>query len=116
MAASGLGALGARVQEFIHRKNLDHYRRLLADEPDEAQRALLLQLLERDEMRVETLGQADGYVEPRGDRLTGIALNQDRLVSHGGLRIALEATYEIKTSSGLICIKLPYPLDHIMSK
>jgi hypothetical protein len=51
MAASGLGALGARVQEFIHRKNLDHYRRLLADEPDEAQRALLLQLLAEEEAK-----------------------------------------------------------------
>jgi hypothetical protein len=72
--------------------------------------------MQRDEMRVETLGQADGYVEPRGDQLTGIAMNQDRLVSHRGLRITLEATYEIKTPSGLIWIKLPYPLDHIMPK
>jgi hypothetical protein len=42
--------------------------------------------MQRDEMRVETLGEADGYVETGGDRLAGIAMNQDRLVSHGGLR------------------------------
>jgi hypothetical protein len=44
MAVSGLGA---RVQAFVHRKNLDHYRRLLADEPDEAQH--VLQLLAEEE-------------------------------------------------------------------
>jgi hypothetical protein len=51
MAVSGLSALGARVQEFIHRKNLDHYRRLLADKPDEAQRVLLLRLLAEEEAK-----------------------------------------------------------------
>ncbi|MGZ3338245.1 MAG: hypothetical protein ACXU9B_00590 [Reyranella sp.] len=60
MGASGLGALGARMQEFIHRKNLDHYRRLLADEPDEAQRVLLLQLLAEEEAKEPPPLQAQG--------------------------------------------------------
>jgi hypothetical protein len=51
MAASGLGALGARMQEFIHQNNLDHYRRLLAGKPDVAQRVLLLQLLAEEEAK-----------------------------------------------------------------
>ena len=51
MSASGLGALGVCVQEFIHQKNLANYRRLLADKPDEAQRALLLRLLAEEEAK-----------------------------------------------------------------
>ena len=55
-------ALGARlqrakcpwccaVQDFIHRKNLEHYRRLLAGTPDEAERALLVRLLAEEEAK-----------------------------------------------------------------
>jgi hypothetical protein len=40
--------------------------------------------MQRDEMRVETPRPVDGYIETTGDRLAGIAMNQDRLVRHGG--------------------------------
>jgi len=33
------------LQKFIHEKNLDHYRRLLAGNPDDAERVLLLRLI-----------------------------------------------------------------------
>jgi hypothetical protein len=49
MAAAGLLALVQPMQDFIHRKNLDHYRKLLAGTPDKADRALLLRLLAEEE-------------------------------------------------------------------
>jgi hypothetical protein len=41
----------ARVEQFIHRQNLDHYRRLLAaqDQKDDVRRQTILKLL-ADEM------------------------------------------------------------------
>ena len=39
------------VQDFIHRKNLEHYRKLLAGTPDEAERALLVRLLAEEEAK-----------------------------------------------------------------
>jgi hypothetical protein len=58
--------------------------------------------MQRDEMGVEAPGQTDGHVETGDDRLAGIAMDQDRIVGDGGLRIGLDATYEQRTSSGLI--------------
>ena len=39
------------MQNFIHRRNLEHYRKLLADTPDEAQRLQLLRLLAEEEAK-----------------------------------------------------------------
>ena len=39
------------MQEFIRQKNLEHYRRLLAGGPDEAERELLLRLLAEEEAK-----------------------------------------------------------------
>jgi hypothetical protein len=39
------------VQDFIHKKNLEHYRKLLAGTPDEAERALLVRLLAEEEAK-----------------------------------------------------------------
>ena len=51
-AAAGQGALGAAaVQDFIHKKNLEHYRKLLAGTPNEADRALLVRLLTEEEAK-----------------------------------------------------------------
>jgi len=36
------------MRSFIHRKNLEHYRTLLAQTTDEAQRRMLLKLLEEE--------------------------------------------------------------------
>lgn len=51
MAASGLGALGARMQKFIRQKNLADYRRHLAGKRDETQRVLILKLLADEKAR-----------------------------------------------------------------
>jgi hypothetical protein len=39
------------MQEFIHRKNLENYRMLLAGKLDETQRKLLLRLLAEEEAK-----------------------------------------------------------------
>jgi hypothetical protein len=39
------------MQEFIHRKNLENYRMLLAGKLDETQRELLLRLLAEEEAK-----------------------------------------------------------------
>ena len=50
------------MQEFIHRKNLENYRQLLAETKDEAQRRQLEKLL-AEEMAREPL-----VLKPRDDR------------------------------------------------
>jgi hypothetical protein len=50
------------MQEFIHRKNLEMYRRLLAETKDEEQRRQLETLL-AEEVAKESL-----VLEPRDDR------------------------------------------------
>jgi len=37
--------------KFIHRKNLEHYRKLLAETKDEAQRQVVLRLLKDEEAK-----------------------------------------------------------------
>jgi hypothetical protein len=39
------------VQGLIHEKNLEHYRKLLAGTPDEAERVLLVRLLAEEEAK-----------------------------------------------------------------
>ena len=39
------------MQDFIHRKNLEKYRSLLAGEPDAAEREQLLKLLAEEEAK-----------------------------------------------------------------
>ena len=39
------------MQNFIHRKNLEHYRKLLAETSDEADREQLLKLLAEEEAK-----------------------------------------------------------------
>ena len=51
MAASGLDACWRNMQSFIHRKNLEHYRKLLAGSPDEAEREQLVKLLAEEEAK-----------------------------------------------------------------
>ena len=50
-AASGQLALLPPMHDFIHRKNLEHYRKLLAGTPDNAEPALLLRLLVEEEAK-----------------------------------------------------------------
>ena len=40
-----------RMQEFVHRKNLENYRVLLAGKLDETQREVLLRLLAEEEAK-----------------------------------------------------------------
>jgi hypothetical protein len=49
MAALGRVPGGAAMQNFIHRKNLEHYRKLLAETSDAAKRQQLLKLLAEEE-------------------------------------------------------------------
>jgi hypothetical protein len=37
---------GGVMQSFVHRKNLEHFRKLLANTTDDAERRLLMKLLE----------------------------------------------------------------------
>jgi hypothetical protein len=39
------------MERFVHRQNIEHYRRLLAQTTDEAQRDLLLKLLAEEEAK-----------------------------------------------------------------
>lgn len=39
------------MERFVHRKNIEHYRKLLAETTDEAQRQKLLKLLAEEERR-----------------------------------------------------------------
>jgi hypothetical protein len=39
------------MQDFIHRKNLEHYRKLLAEAPDGAEQQQLLKLLAEEEAK-----------------------------------------------------------------
>jgi hypothetical protein len=37
------------MERFVHRQNLEHYRKLLAETTDEAQRPVLLKLIAEEE-------------------------------------------------------------------
>jgi hypothetical protein len=39
------------MERFIHRQNIEHYRKLLAQTTDEAQRCMLLKLLAEEEAK-----------------------------------------------------------------
>jgi len=39
------------MQHFIHEKNLEHYRKLLAQTTDDAERRILLKLLEEERLK-----------------------------------------------------------------
>jgi hypothetical protein len=43
--------LGAAMQNFVHQKNLEHYRRLLTEASDEAERRQILKLLAEEEAK-----------------------------------------------------------------
>lgn len=47
----GLGADGGAMQSFIHRKNLENYRKQLAETKDQATRAQLAVLLAEEEAK-----------------------------------------------------------------
>lgn len=48
------------MERFIHRKNIEHYRKLLAETTDEAQRQQLLKLLAEEERREPRSPPGDG--------------------------------------------------------
>jgi len=48
---NGLGADGGAMQSFIHRKNLENYRKQLAEGIDQATRVQLALLLAEEETR-----------------------------------------------------------------
>ncbi|HZP75634.1 MAG TPA: hypothetical protein VFB45_05780 [Pseudolabrys sp.] len=51
------------MERFVHRKNLEHFRRLLAQTQDEAERARLQRLLAEEE--------AKDAQPPKPDQMTG---------------------------------------------
>ena len=51
------------MQNFVHRKNLEHYRELLAQTTDEAQRRILLELLKDERAKDKAPTKA-----PNGDQ------------------------------------------------
>ena len=44
------------MQEFITRANIEHFLRLLADEPDEAKRWVLERMLTEEKAKLDSLG------------------------------------------------------------
>lgn len=48
------------MERFIRRKNLEHYRKLLVETTDEAQRQRLLKLLAEEEGKEPRLPAGDG--------------------------------------------------------
>jgi hypothetical protein len=54
------------MQDFVHRKNLEHYRKLLAATPDRAERELLLRLLAEEEAKESPPRPARKDDEPGG--------------------------------------------------
>jgi hypothetical protein len=56
------------VQDFVHRKNLEHYRKLLASVSDGAERELLLTLLAEEEAKEQPPTTALGR-DPDGTEL-----------------------------------------------
>lgn len=47
------------MQEFIRRKNIERYRKLLAETQDETQRKVLLELLAKEEESASPPGRRD---------------------------------------------------------
>jgi hypothetical protein len=41
----------AQMEGFVHRQNLEHYRKLLAETTDEAQRRMLLKLIAEEDAK-----------------------------------------------------------------
>lgn len=52
------------MQNFIHRKNLEHYRKLLTQEGDDARHRTILKLLADEEAKDEMPGRAVKDEEP----------------------------------------------------
>lgn len=48
------------MERFVHRKNLEHYRKLLAETTDEAQRQRLMKLLAEEERKEPRSPAGDG--------------------------------------------------------
>ena len=48
------------MEQFIRRQNIEHYRKLLAQTTDEAQRQMLLRLLADEEAKDPSKAQAKG--------------------------------------------------------
>jgi hypothetical protein len=52
------------LERFIHRQNIEHYRKLLAETKDEAQRRQLVKLLAEEEAREPAASQNGGGKSP----------------------------------------------------
>lgn len=52
------------MQTFIHQKNLEHYRKLLTQEGDDARHRTILKLLADEEAKDEMPGRAAKDEEP----------------------------------------------------
>lgn len=52
------------MERFIHRQNIEHYRKLLAEATDEAQRRVLLKLLAEEEAKRATASQNGAQKSP----------------------------------------------------
>jgi len=53
------------MQSFVHRKNLEHFRKLLAQTTDDAERRTLLKLLEEETLKDKVPTKAkDAQEEP----------------------------------------------------
>jgi hypothetical protein len=53
------------MDQFIHRQNLQNYRKLLAETTDETQRAQLLKLLSEEEAKDPSAPQKGGEKSPQ---------------------------------------------------
>jgi hypothetical protein len=56
---------GSGMDRFIHRQNLQHYRKLLSQTTDEAQRVQLLKLLAEEEAKDLSAAQNDDGKSPQ---------------------------------------------------
>jgi hypothetical protein len=55
------------MERFVHRQNIEHYRKLLAETTDEAQRRQLLKLLAEEEAKDPSAPQNGGAKSPPGN-------------------------------------------------
>ena len=52
------------MERFVHRQNIEHFRKLLAETTDEVQRRLLLKLLAEEEAKDLSASQNGGPKSP----------------------------------------------------
>ena len=60
--------MGARMDKFIHRDNLENYRKQLAETKDEAQRRVLMKLVAEKEAKDRSTAQEKASLFREGDR------------------------------------------------